>query len=115
MTTLRDCLQEVISNGSELFIRSYAIPGAYRTSEWEPVKFLDELQRESPGVLEDDAWGEWVNRPVSGLTFYIHYGYLGWSMSHREVPGYGHLRALEVSQRHMRDTVRSTLAQSSRF
>jgi hypothetical protein len=99
MTKLRDCLQEVIERGPGFFIRSYAIPGAYRRSEWEPVEFLTELERESPGVLEDDAWGEWVRRPGIGLTFYINYGCLGFSMSNREVPGYGHLRVLEVSQR----------------
>ena len=52
MTTLRDCLDEVIGKGPGLFVRSYAIPGAYRKSEWEPDEFLTELQRESPGVLE---------------------------------------------------------------
>jgi hypothetical protein len=109
MTTLQDCLEEVIGKGPGFFIRSYAIPGAYRTSDWEPGAFLIELQRDAPGLLEDDAWGEWTTRQGIGLTYSIHYGRSGSSMSHREVPGYGHLRALEVSHRYVQDTILSTL------
>src|SRR5579864_4167098 len=98
MTNLRACLQEVIEKGPGFFIRSYAIPGAYRTSEWEPAVLLAELEHEAPGLLEDHAWTEWLTHPGVGLTAYIHYGVRGSSMSHREVPGYGHLRVLEVSQ-----------------
>ncbi|MGO8950407.1 MAG: hypothetical protein ACLQUY_22650 [Ktedonobacterales bacterium] len=115
MTSLRDCLEEVIGKGSGLFVRSYAIPGAYRRSEWEPGEFLTELQRESPGVLEDGAWGEWVTRRGMGLTFFIHYGQQGFSLSHQEVPGYGHLRVLEVSQRYARDTALSNVGRPGRF
>ena len=52
MTDLRDCLEEVIGKGPGFFVRSYAIPGAYRRSEWEPDEFLTELQRESQECLE---------------------------------------------------------------
>jgi hypothetical protein len=113
MTTLRDCLEEVIGKGPGLFIRSYAIPGAYRISEWEPRAFLSELQFEAPGLLEDEAWGEWSTRQDIGLTCSIHYGRLGSSMSHREVPGYGHLRVLEVSHRYRQDTIPSTPSRRS--
>ena len=115
MTNLRDCLEEVIGKGPGLFVRSYAIPGAYRRSEWEPGEFLTELKRESPGVLEDSAWGEWVMRRGMGLTYFIHYGQKGLSLSHREVPGYGHLRVLEASQRYARDTTLSIVGHPGRF
>ena len=107
VTSLRDCLEEVIARGSGLFIRSYNIPGAHRRSEWDPAELLAELEVESPGVLEDGAWGEWVTRPGIGLTYSINYGQLGFSVSHQEVPGYGRLRALEVAQRHVVDTLPS--------
>ena len=108
-------MEEVIGKGSGFFVRSYAIPGAYRKSEWEPGEFLTELQHDSPGVLEDGAWGEWVTRPGIGLTFFIHYGHQGFSLSHQEVPGYGHLRVLEVSQRYARDTILSNTIRPVRF
>jgi hypothetical protein len=97
MTTLHDCLREVMEKGTGFFIRSYAIPGAYRTSEWVTTTLLTELQNESPGVLEDHAWTEWSQIPGVGTICFIHYGFCGFSPSHREVPGYGHLRVLEQS------------------
>ena len=107
VTSLRDCLEEVIARGSGLFMRSYNIPGAHRKSEWDPAELLAELELESPGVLADAAWGEWVTRPGIGLTYSINYGRLGFSASHQEVPGYGRLRALEVAQRHGQDALPS--------
>jgi hypothetical protein len=95
MTTLLDCLQEVIGKGTGFFIRGYAVPGAYRTVEWVSTTLLTELQRESPGVLEDHAWTEWSRRPGSDMACFIHYGFYGLSMSHQEVPGFGHLRVIE--------------------
>ena len=112
VTSLRDCLEEVIARGPGFFIRSYNMPGAYRRSEWEPAELLAELEIESPGVLEDAAWGEWVRRPGIGLTYSIHYGQLGFSVSHQEVPGYGRLRALEVAQRIVPDALSSLGAYS---
>jgi hypothetical protein len=57
------------------------------------------MQQKSPGVLEDDAWTEWSVRPAIGSSCVIHYGIRGFSLGHMEVPSYGHLRALEQSQR----------------
>jgi hypothetical protein len=108
MTTLLDCLQEVIGKGPDFFIRSYAIPGSHRTSEWVSTALLTELQRESPGVLEDHAWTEWRWRPDTGMACFIHYGFRGLSMSHQEVPGYGHLRALERSNQKVVDSTWSS-------
>jgi hypothetical protein len=112
VTSLRDCLEEVIARGSGFFIRGYNVPGANRRSEWGSAELLAELELESPGVLEDAAWGEWVTRPGIGLTYSIHYGQLGFSVSHQEVPGYGRLRAFEVAQRHVPDALPSLGAYS---
>ncbi len=98
MATLRDCLQEVIDAGDGYFIKSDA-PGAYRPSQWEAAALLADMQVESPGVLLDSAWNEWSTLSNGSKTCTINYGAAGRSISHREVPGYGHLRALEVSQK----------------
>jgi hypothetical protein len=108
MTTLFDCLQEVIGKGPDFFIRSFAIPGTNRTSEWVSTALLTELQRESPGVLEDHAWTEWSRRPDTGMTCFIHYGFRGLSISHQEVPGYGHLQVLERSNQKVVDSTWSS-------
>ena len=98
MATLQDCMQEVIDQGAGFFIQSDA-PGAYRPSQWESTALLADMIAESPGVLIDPAWTEWLVLPNGSRTCSIHYGVVGHSLSHREVPGYGHLRALEVSQK----------------
>lgn len=99
MSSVQDCLQEVIELGPRYFIRISAPAGADRTSEWEPAELLAVMQRESPGVLEDHAWTEWSTHPGVGSTCYIHYGSFGSALGHREVPGYGHLVAFELSQK----------------
>ena len=98
MATLQHCLQEMVDLGAAYFIRSDA-PGAYRPSQWEPAALLADMQVEAPGVLLDPAWTEWTTLPNGSKTCSIHYGTVGRSLSHREVPGYGHLQAFEASQK----------------
>jgi hypothetical protein len=109
MATLQDCMQEVVDLGTGFFVHSDA-PGAYRPSQWESVALLANMQAESPGVLRDPAWTEWTVLPNGSKTCSINYGVFGRSMSHRDVPGYGHLRAFEASQK--RPEQASTLGKS---
>lgn len=99
MTTLHDCLQEIIEKGPGYFIRGAVPPGETMAIEWESATLLDDMRQKSPGVLEDHAWTEWSVRPTIGTSCFIHYGVRGSSLGHQEVPGYGHLRALEVAQK----------------
>lgn len=99
MTTLQDCLQEIIEKGPRYFIRSAVPLGANTAMEWEPAALLDDMRQKSPGVLEDHAWTEWSVRPTIGSSCFIHYGVRGSSLGHQEVPGYGHLRVLELAQK----------------
>ncbi len=98
MTTVQDCIQEVVDLGTGFYVHSDA-PGAYRPSQWESVALLANMHVESPGVLRDPAWIEWSVLLNGTRTCSINYGTLGRSISHREVPGYGHLRAFEASQK----------------
>jgi hypothetical protein len=99
MTNLYDCLQEVIGQGPGYFIRSSAAEGARGTTEWEPPALLADMLRTSPGVLEDHAWAEWAVLPGGSRTCIIHYGVFGASLGYQDVPGYGGLRAFELSQK----------------
>lgn len=99
MTTLYDCLQEVIGHGPDYFIRSSASEGASGRAEWDPPALLADIRRTSPGVLEDHAWTEWSALPGGSRTCIIHYGIFGVSLGYEDVPGYGALRALELSQK----------------
>jgi hypothetical protein len=107
MTNLLECLQEVIALGPGEFIRTDSA-GSYRPSQWEPTALLDDMQHESPLMLDDYAWTEWSDLPGGGRTCSINYGRLGVSLGHQEVPGYGHLRVFELSHRRpeSRDTAR---------
>lgn len=94
MTSLQDCLDEVIEKGSGFVIRNSILTGEQRTAEWEPAALLSHLQRTSPGMLEDHAWMEWHLLRTTGTVGYIHYGAFGSSMAHMGVPGYGRLSVL---------------------
>ena len=98
MATVRDCLQELVDLGTGFYVHSDA-SGAYRPSRWESAALLADMHAESPGVLRDPAWIEWSALPNGSKTCSINYGTRGTSNSHREVPGYGHLRAFEASQK----------------
>jgi hypothetical protein len=98
MTNLLDCMQEMIALDHGYFIRSDS-PGPYRPSQWDPATLLADMRRQSPLVLDDFAWTEWSTHRGGGRTCSINYGRAGFSLGHREVPGYGHLRVFEVSQR----------------
>jgi hypothetical protein len=98
-STLQDCIQEIIAKGPGYFIRSTMPEGARPVTEWEPTTLLEYMRQNSTGILEDHAWTEWSVRPVIGSNCFIHYGSRGSSLTHLEVPGYGHLRAFELSQR----------------
>lgn len=99
MTNLQDCLQEIIAKGSGYFIRSSFLASAHEATEWESTALLDDMWQKSPGVLDDHAWTEWTIRQGIGSTCAIHYGIRGSSLGHRDIPGYGRLRAFEQSQR----------------
>lgn len=99
MTSLRDCLQEVIGQGPGYFIRTSIPVGVHGTTEWEPTALLTDMEGKSPGVLQDHAWTEWSIQPGGSRACAIHYGVVGASLAYQEVPAYGRLRALELSQR----------------
>ncbi|HLZ24318.1 MAG TPA: hypothetical protein VKQ30_19565 [Ktedonobacterales bacterium] len=99
MSTVLDCLQEIVSKGPGYMIHSSVVAGADKTSDWEPSALLADMQKKSPGVLEDHAWTEWITSARGPDVCYIHYGISGSSLSHREVPGYGHLRASVIPMR----------------
>ncbi len=108
MTSLQDCLEEVIGKGSDYVIRTSNPTGTQRTVDWQPAALLAHLQRTSLGVLGDRAWTEWHLQRTSGTVGYIHYGAFGSSLGHMEVPGYGRLSVLEhteVSPDHLMDAV----------
>ncbi len=98
MTSLQDCLEEVIARGAGYCIRSDA-PGAYRSSQWEPAVLLADMQHEAPNTLQDHAWTEWSALRDGSATCSIHYGVKGVALGHMGVPGYGHLRAFVLSQK----------------
>ena len=98
MTSLQDCLQEVIAKGPGYFIRA-GTPAAYRPSQWEPAALLAEMRREAPGLLDDPAWMEWSTLPGGSTEGSIQPGVFGRSLGHQPIPGYGRLRVLELSQK----------------
>jgi hypothetical protein len=102
MTTLLDCMHEVIALGPGYFIRTDSA-GPYRPSQWESTALLADMRHESPLVLDDPAWTEWSAHRGGSRTCSINYGRFGLSLGHQEVPGYGHLRVFEVSQRRPED------------
>ncbi|MGZ3680735.1 MAG: hypothetical protein ACXWQR_19760 [Ktedonobacterales bacterium] len=104
MTTVQDCVLEIIAKGPGYFIRSSMPDGARPVTEWDPATLLEEMRQNSPGVLDDHAWTECSVRPAIGNSCFIHYGVRGSSLGHLEVPGYGHLRALELSQKRQAST-----------
>jgi hypothetical protein len=98
MTTLLECMQEVIALGPGYFIRTDSA-GPYRPSQWESTTLLADIQHECPRVLDDAACTEWSAHRGGSRTGFINYGRFGLSLGHQELPGYGHLRVFEVSQR----------------
>lgn len=107
-TTVQDCMQEIIAKGSGYFIRTSGSGGTRAATEWEPAALLEDMRQNSPGVLDDHAWTEWSVRPASGSTCFIYYGSRGSSLTHLEMPCYGSLRALEVSQKRQATTNTTT-------
>lgn len=104
MTTVQDCMHEIIAKGPGYFIRGAVPAGAQVAREWDPAALLEDMQQNLPGVLEDHAWTEWSVRPNIGVTCIIHYGVRGFSLGYMEVPGYGNLRVLELSQKRQTGT-----------
>lgn len=99
MASLQDCLQDVIAQGQNYFIRSSIPAGAHGAREWAPAALLADLRRDAPGLLQDHAWLEWSLLPDGSRAGAIHYGVAGASLGYQEVPGYGRLHALDQSQR----------------
>ena len=101
MTSLQDCLEEVIAkesgNVAGYVIHNSTRSGTQRVGEWDPAALLAHLHVTSPGVLEDHAWMEWHTGRTGGTVGYIHYGAPGGALGHMEVPGYGRLSVVERS------------------
>lgn len=112
MTTVQDCLREVIAKGPGYFIRGAVPAGTHVAMEWDPTALLEDMQQKLTGVLDDHAWTEWSVRPDIGVTCFIHYGVRGFSLGYMEVPGYGNLRVLELAQK--RQTSASAVSDGSR-
>ena len=96
MTSVRDCLQEVIAKGQGYVIHSLGEEGPTRTTDWEPNALLAAIQLESPRLLEDHAWTEWTTLADGSQTCAIVYGIHGSPPGDRAILGYGSLRAFEA-------------------
>jgi hypothetical protein len=95
MTTVQDCLQEVIAQGPDYVIHSSIRTGAHRTADWDPRVLLADMQVESPQTLRDHAWTEWSVLADGSHSCAIVYGKRGDSPGERGVLGYGVLHAYE--------------------
>jgi hypothetical protein len=95
MTTVQDCLQEVIAQGPDYIIHSSIRVGAHRTTDWEPSVLLADMQVESPNVLRDHAWTEWRRLADGSQSCAIVAGKQSDSPGERGVLGYGVLHAYE--------------------
>ena len=95
MTNVQDCLLEVIAKGPGYVIRSAERAGIDRKSEWEPTALLAAIQQESPRLLADHAWTEWIILADGSQSCAIIYGIHGGPPGERAILGYGHLRAFE--------------------
>ena len=95
MTNVQDCLLEVIAKGPGYVIRSAERAGIDRKSEWEPVALLADIQQESPLLLVDHAWTEWIILADGSQSCAIVYGIQAGPPGDRAILGYGHLRAFE--------------------
>jgi hypothetical protein len=93
MTTVQDCIQEVIAKGPDYVIHSSLRAGAHRTADWEPSALLADMRLESPLALTDHAWTEWTVLADGSHSCVIVYGIVGAPPGERSVPGYGSLRA----------------------
>ena len=95
MTTVQDCLEEVIAQGPGYVIHSSIRVGVHRTTDWEPSALLADIQIESPNVLRDHAWTEWRRLADGSQSCAIVYGKRSDSPGERGVLGYGVLHAYE--------------------
>src|SRR5690242_6709889 len=95
MTNVQDCLLEVIAKGPGYVIGSAERAGIDRKSEWEPAALLADIQQESPRLLADHAWTEWIILADGSQSCAIIYGVHGGPPGERAILGYGHLRAFE--------------------
>lgn len=96
MTTVQECLQEVIAHGPGYVIHSSGEEGPARTADWDPSALLADIQLESPRLLEDHAWTEWTTLADGSQTCAIVYGRPGSPPGDRAILGYGSLRAFEA-------------------
>lgn len=95
MTNVQDCLREVIAKGPGYVIRSSEQAGIDRKSEWEPAALLADIQQESPRLLADHAWTEWIILADGSQSCAIVYGMRDGPPGERAILSYGHLRAFE--------------------
>lgn len=86
---LQDCFEEVIAKGPGFVIHSSERVGAHRTSDWDPAALLEDIRFESPLVLTDHAWTDWMLLTDGTLSCSIIYGIRGLSSGQRAIPGYG--------------------------
>lgn len=96
MTNVQDCLLEVIAKGPGYVIRSAERAGIDRESEWEPAALLADIQQESPRLLTDHAWTEWIILADGSQSCAIVCGMRDGPPGERALLGYGTLRAFEL-------------------
>jgi hypothetical protein len=115
MTTLLECLQEVIAKGPGFVIHSSLRAGANSTSDWDPAALLADIQFESPLVLTDHAWTDWTILTDGSQSCTIPYGVRGSTSGQRGIPGYGTLRVYTSAHMQMDGRVDRPVTTEFRF
>lgn len=95
MTTVQDCLQEVIALGPGYVIHSTSTARTSRMADWEPSALLADMQVQAPNVLNNHARTEWHVLADRSQSCAIVYGKRSDAPGERGVPGYGVLHAYE--------------------
>ena len=113
MMNLQECLQEVIEKGPGFVIHSSERAGAKSTSDWDPAELLVDIQFESPLVLTDHAWTDWMLLTDGSQACSIAYGIRGSSSGQRAIPGYGTLRV--YTSAHLQTRTRVEILPSTPF
>jgi hypothetical protein len=108
MTTVQDCLLEVIAKGPGYVIHSSERAGVDRMSDWEPSALLADIQQESPRLLSDHAWTEWTILADGSQSCAIVYGIRRGPPGDRAILGYGSLRAFELRHKQKVERVPDT-------
>jgi hypothetical protein len=110
---LQDCLEEVIAKGPGFVIHSSERTGAHLTTDWDPAALLADIQFESPLVLTDHAWTDWMLLTDGSQSCSIIYGIRGSSSGQRAIPGYGLLHV--YTSAHVQKSARVKIAPIMEF